>query len=342
MPGYGESMPELLTVLGLVVLLLGGEVLVRGAAALARRLALAPQLVGATVVAAATSTPELFASAAAALAGAPGLALGNALGSNIANIGLILGVTALLAPGALRSGHWVRDTAVLLGSVALLALLLLDGGLGRQDGAVLGVALVLALPSLTLQRPAAPVLPGPPSVEAAEAPELLDAPAPPAAGDPAPSPSVRVAWALVGVGTLLLVVGARLLVNGAVALAAGWGVSEELIGLTLVAVGTSLPELASSAVAAWRGEVELALGNVVGSNLFNTLAVLGAAALARPLALEVGHAALYLGVVALFSALLGALLAGHQAGLALLRGRGPALLLLAAYAAWVAALTRLG
>jgi cation:H+ antiporter len=244
---------------GLVLLILGGDLLVRGALALALRLGLPAAVIGATVMGFGTSAPELAASLEAALSGLPGIALGNVVGSNVANIGLILGAAALLAPAAADRTTLRRDgTAMLLAALACAALALLPGGIGRLAGTGLLAGLALYL-WIALRGGKAEAEP---------------------AGVAGP---LWRGLAFAAAGLAAVVLGAGWLVEGASALAARAGVSEAVIGLTLVAVGTSLPELAASVAAAARGRGDLALGNVLGSNVFNVLGILGATALIAPL-----------------------------------------------------------
>lgn len=253
---------------GLALLLAGGELLVRGVVGLAGRLRLPPMLVGGVVAGFGTSTPELVVSVDATLSGAPDIAMGNVLGSNIANILLILGLAAALSTIARPDGA-MRDGAVTLAASVLLAGLCTLGEVTAWQGAAM-LALLVAIVTWQywrdrrstrmalangLPEPAHEIVPARPWVIAA----VL------AAAFPA------------------LIVGANLLVDGATSLARGVGLSEAVIGLTVVAVGTSLPELATSTVAAARGHAAVAYGNVVGSNLFNALGIVGAASLAGPL-----------------------------------------------------------
>lgn len=264
-------LPALAVIGGLVLLVWSAERFVEGAAATSRRLGVSPLLIGMLVLGFGTSAPELMVSALAAGQGNPGLALGNAYGSNIANIGLILGLVALASPLSVHSGV-IRRELPLLGGVTLLSALLMWGGvIGRMEGSLL-LALLAAfiLFSILQARQAGP------DALAAETEESL-------AVKPM-SLKAGLVWTLVGL--LLLIVSSRILVWGAVAIAQGFGVSDLIIGLTVVAVGTSLPELAASVSALRRGEHDLVLGNVVGSNLFNTLGVVGLAAVIRPI--EVG------------------------------------------------------
>lgn len=267
---------------GLVLLVGAAHFLVRGAASLALRLGLSPLVVGLTVVAFGTSAPELVVSVQAALRDAGGIAVGNVIGSNIANIGLILGVAALVRPFDSAPSVLRRDLPALLAATAFGVLVLVNREVSRVEGAALTAALaaylVWSVVDARRQRAAAEDLPAPTGSP------LLDA-------------------ALVVGGLVGLVVGADVFVGGAVRLAEAAGVSNAVIGLTVVALGTSLPELATSVVAALRGESEIAVGNVVGSNLFNVLGILGVAALVQPLR-ATGLEMIDLAVVATFTAVL--------------------------------------
>lgn len=244
---------------GLVLLIWSADRFVAGAAGLAAIFGASPLFIGMVIVGFGTSAPEMTVSALAALEGAPELALGNAWGSNIVNIGLILGLTAILAPIAVRSGVIKREMPILLATMILAAGLVLDGDAARWEAfLLLGV---FALIMMWFVR----------NARDGEAPEPEV---------PAMTRRAAALWTLVGL--VLLIVASRTLVWGAVRLAEGFGVSELVIGLTVVAVGTSLPELASSLAAIRRGEHELALGNVIGSNLFNATAVVGIATSIAP------------------------------------------------------------
>lgn len=253
---------------GLALLLVGGDALVRGAVALAGVLGVSPFLIGITIVGFGTSAPELVTSLEAALIGSPGIAVGNVVGSNIANVLLILGLTALLAPVAVSRQAFLRDGAMLLlASLACLAVVLL-GSLERLAGLLFIAVLLLYLLQAYHRDRRAQRAAGCPQGAVAH-----------------PAPARRRLWLAAGLtlaGLALTLVGAKLLVGGAVALASAAGVSQTLIGLTLVAVGTSLPELSTSVVAALRRQGDVALGNVVGSNIFNVLAILGITAVVRP------------------------------------------------------------
>ncbi|MGR3540131.1 MAG: calcium/sodium antiporter [Hasllibacter sp.] len=297
-------MVYLTVALGLALLIAGGEALVRGAVALAARLGVSPLMIGLTVVGFGTSTPELVTSLQAAFAGAPGVAVGNVVGSNTANVLLILGVAALIAPLAATAPR--RDLIALWAASLMGAAAIQADVLGRPAGAALLAGLVLWLVAAWRQERGAP------------------------AEGPFGGPGPWLALALAAGGTALTMLGARLLVSGATDLAAGWGVSEAVIGLTVVAVGTSLPELVASAVAAIRRQGAMALGNVLGSNVYNLFAILGATALARPIPAPVGIAAdlaVMLGAAAALT-----VVAIRPAGI----GRGAGAGLLAAYAAYVA------
>jgi cation:H+ antiporter len=257
-------------VAGLALLVGGGELLVRGAVAVARALGVSSLMIGLTLVGFGTSSPELVTSVQAALVGAPGVAIGNVVGSNICNILLILGATALLRPIHAPAAAFRRDGPVLIVATLLCIAALLWGEVGRLVGALF-VALLVSYIVATyfLERETHDA-----SAEMHEAREE----AVPSAGR-----ALLSGLPLAIVGLALVVLGARWLVAAAIDLAATLGVSETLIGLTVVALGTSLPELTASLVAARRGHSDLAFGNVVGSNLYNILGILGVTALVRPI-----------------------------------------------------------
>ncbi len=244
---------------GLVGLFVGGEMLVRGSLGLAQRLGLSPMLIGLTVVGFGTSMPELLVSLDAALRGAPEIAIGNVVGSNIANILLIVGVAALIWPIRPAGPPPRRDLLAMLAAAAVLLPVFALGMVTRPIGAALLAGLALYLWA-AFRDPDG-------KVEVA-----LGVEPPPALG----------ALLRVGLGLVGLVIGARLLVDGAVSIARVAGLSEAFIGLSIVAVGTSLPELATSLVAALRRQSAIAIGNVVGSNIFNVLGILGTTALIAP------------------------------------------------------------
>ena len=271
---------------GFVVLVAGGELLVRGASGLAEAIGMSPLVVGLTVVAFATSAPELAVTLQAVRDGSPDLAVGNVVGSNIANVLLVLGIAALIGPLAVRSQLVRVDVPVMVGMGVLLLLLSLDGLLNRGNGALLLSCLVgyVILAVLMGRRESARPGPGSPSED------------PP---DPTPGAAPRrgrghlVADVLMlAIGVALLVVGAGWLVEGATRIAVERGIPEMVIGLTIVAVGTSLPELATTVIAALRGQRDLAVGNAVGSSIFNIGAVLGISSLLAPEGVPVAESAI--------------------------------------------------
>lgn len=252
----------------LVLLYFGAEGLVRGSSSLALRLGLTPLVVGLTVVAMGTSMPEVMVSVKSSLAGRGDLAIGNVVGSNMFNIGVILGLTALLSPMKVQFQLIKIDLPIMvvvsLGMVALLW----DGAVGRLAGAVLFGGLIIYIAgNIWLARRTATK-----EVEAEYA-----------EGVPTRSGSVLMDGLFILGGLGILVLGARLLTDNSVALARSFGVSEAVIGLTIVAAGTSVPELAASIVAAMKKEPDIALGNVIGSNIFNMLGILGIASMVAPI-----------------------------------------------------------
>jgi cation:H+ antiporter len=253
----------LLVLGGLALLVFGGDLLVKGAVNLALRLGITPLVVGLTVVAFGTSAPELLVSLSAALNGSSGLALGNVVGSNIANVVVILGITAMVSVIATK-GHDLRESwAMMMGASVLLIALAATG----QIGMIGGIFLLLALVAV-LWRQLSTGGVDDDDIEGAE----------PGAK------SMQIALWLGG-GLIALPLGANLLVSGATQIAQEFGISDTVIGLTLVAVGTSLPELAASVASAVRGRADMALGNVVGSNIFNILAILGITSIVTPLSI---------------------------------------------------------
>ncbi|MDT0328138.1 calcium/sodium antiporter [Nocardiopsis lambiniae] len=274
---------------GFVLLIAGGESLVRGAGSLARTMGMSSLVVGLTVVSFTTSAPELAVSTDAALSGYPGLAVGNVVGSNIANILFVLGASALFVPLLVNSQVVRADIPVMVVLSVVVLLMALDGNLGRVDGGLLFAALVVyvAVTVIVSRRRA---IDGSASVRVS-----ADGSGPGADGpvrSTTRTRSILVDLAFVALGTVLLVAGARLLVYGASAIATALGVSDLLIGLTVVAVGTSLPELVTCVVAVRRGERDMAVGNIVGSNVFNLGAVLGLTAVIAPEGIAVAPAAL--------------------------------------------------
>lgn len=298
----------ILVAFGLVALLAGGDLLVRGAVGVARRFGVSPLVIGLTLVGFGTSAPELVTSLSAALAGAPAIALGNVVGSNIANILLILGVAALIRPVAAQMAGLSREAAWVGGSALALAALAVSGQISTWSGVCLigflgfylwGAFRSSSVPSDDLSIPT----------------------------DPLPK-----AATLLVIGLAFTIGGAIALVDGATGIARAYGVPEAVIGLTLVAVGTSLPELATTVMAARRGQSDVALGNILGSGIFNILGILGTTALVAPLPVD---ASLLpdIGVMLASTALLIGLLfwkkcIGRKSG-------GMFLLLYAGYMAWL-------
>jgi cation:H+ antiporter len=315
-------MEWVLLVSGLVALILGAEGLVRGGVGLARRLGVSPALIGVTIVAWGTSTPELVVSVDAALKGIDGIAVGNVVGSNIANVLLILGLAAAITPIAVDPRAVRRDVLASLGAIGLfIGVALTAPFLTPWHGvAFLGLLVMLTVGTWLHDRAN-----GTPSaaLHAAEAEEVATVPR---------NAALAATMVLGGVG--LLVLGAHLLVEAAVTIARGVGVSEVVIGLTLVAVGTSLPELVTSLVAALRRHSDVALGNVLGSNVYNILAILGVASLVAPVSIPAPIARTDMWVMlAAAVAVMPAMLAGKV-------GRALALGMLAGYAAYIALLVR--
>lgn len=265
-------LPVLAVIGGLILLVWSAERFVGGAAATSAKLGLSPLLIGMLVIGFGTSAPELTVSALAASQGNPGLALGNAYGSNIANIGLILGLVALISPLAVHSSVVRRELPVLGVATLASAVMMLGGVFGRWEGTLLlvGLAAFMAFSVISSMRTPQPAEEDALAGDAMAEVESQDM-----------TLKQGILWTLVGL--VLLVVSSRVLVWGAVDIAQALGVSDLIIGLTVVAVGTSLPELASALSALRRNEHDLVLGNVVGSNLFNTLGVVGIAALISPI-----------------------------------------------------------
>lgn len=264
-------LPIVALVLGLILLVWSADKFVVGASDTAAHFGMPPLLIGMIIVGFGTSAPEIVVSVLAAFQGNPGLALGNAYGSNITNIALILGVTALISPIAVQSQILKRELPILIGVTLLTAILLSNLMLARSDAAILlgvfGLFMAWSIWSGLKERG---------DHLGKEMEDELDS--------HHESIGMAVVWTVVGL--ILLVISSRMLVWGAVEIAQSLGVSDLVIGLTVVAIGTSLPELASSVMAARRGEHDIALGNVIGSNMFNTLVVVGLAGVIHPLSLE--------------------------------------------------------
>jgi cation:H+ antiporter len=284
----GQLETTLLILGGLVLLALGGEALVRGAVQIAERLGISPLLIGLTLVGFGTSTPELVTSVQASLAGSPGIAVGNVVGSNIANVLLILGVAALIHPVRVTSAALARDGVIAAAAAAALVAAGLLWSLDRAVGAAFIVGLVAYIAFAWWQESRGTAdhtaaFDKGVAFEEAHPDRLRAAPASAAGG-------LALSLALLLGGLALVVFGGRLLVDGAVALARAFAVEEALIGLTIVAVGTSLPELVTSAIAAMRRQADVAIGNVLGSNIYNVLGIAGATGLIAPTAIPAGIA----------------------------------------------------
>lgn len=262
----GFTLTYLLFVLGLLGLFFGGEYLVRGASSIARRFGISPLVIGLTIVGFGTSAPELLVSVNAALAGQPAIAIGNVLGSNVANILLILGASAVIAPLIIPARRLARDLAFMLLATGAIWVMLLDGMVTRLEGsfllAALGVFLFMAFRSGAIEQE----------------------------DDPLETSLAKASLMTLG-GLVFLAIGAHLLVDSASTIARTYGISEAVIGLTIVAIGTSLPELATSVIAAFRRQTDIAVGNVVGSNIFNIFSILGITSLITPIPSEPRFAA---------------------------------------------------
>jgi cation:H+ antiporter len=305
---------------GLIYLLMGGDLLVRGAAALSHRFRVPPIVVGLTVVAFGTSAPELVVCVQSVLTGHPGIALGNVVGSNIANILLVIGVPAIVAPLICEQPSVPRDTAVMLGTSLLFVALCTLGALGRVDGAVLlaGLALFIVFnyreARAGQRRPPAP----------GELERVLGL----------PHRRLMIALFLV-VGVAMLPLGADLLIDGATGIASQFGIPESVIGLTVIAIGTSLPELATTLAAAFQRHAAVALGNVLGSNVINLLAIMGLSATISPAPIPVPAAFLHLDLpVMLAAAVALSLFTLRRSNI----GRRPGIILTVSYALYLASL----
>ena len=300
-------MVYVLFALGLVGLFLGGEFLVRGSVGIAQRLVIPPLIIGLTVVGFGTSMPELLVSVQAALAGAPDIAIGNVIGSNIANVLLILGLTALVLPVPISFERTKRDFIVVVAASLVLWGILFGGMVFRWQGVGLVTALLIYLTV---------------SIRAGKEVEheALDV----------PSAALGLSPLIALGGLVVLIIGAKLLVESASEIARDFGVSEAVIGLSIVAIGTSLPELATSAMAALRGHSEIAVGNIVGSCIFNILGILGITAIVEPIPVDPRFAHLDMGVaVAAMLAMLWFAIRPGQVG------RAGGAVLLAGYAAYM-------
>ena len=262
-------------IIGLVGLIIGGELVVRGAVSAAKRFGISPMVIGLTLVGFGTSTPELVTSLQAALAGSPGIAIGNVVGSNTSNVLLILGIAAILVPIAVNPAAFKRDGSVMVLATVLCLVVVLIGDVGRLAGVVFLIALAGYLTLTLLSERRATATPAA-AVYEAEAEAVLG-----------PDYSLGISLIIASVGLVLTILGAQFLVSGAVSLARAAGVSETVIGLTIVAIGTSMPELVTSIIAVRKGQGDVALGNILGSNIFNILGILGLTAIVQPLSVPV-------------------------------------------------------
>lgn len=274
----------LLIIGGLVLLAAGGELLVRGAVQLAERMGVSPLLIGLTLVGFGTSTPELVTSVQAAIIGSPGIAVGNVVGSNIANILLILGLAALISPIAVGSNALKRDGVLVVGVAVLLTVVAFTLPINRIVG-LLFLAGLVGYMVYAWRQERAGADGHTAAFEKAEAFENVHSPALHTGGAAAPgsgTAGIAVSLALALGGLVLVVLGGRFLVDGSIQLARLLGISETVIGLTIVAVGTSMPEFVTSVIAAIRRQSDVALGNILGSNIYNILGILGVTGLIAP------------------------------------------------------------
>lgn len=302
----------MLVIAGFSLLMWGADRFVHGAASAARNFGIAPLLIGLTVVAFATSAPEILVSVVASLQHQSGLAIGNAIGSNIVNIGLVLGVTALIRPIKLESATLRREMPALLAVSLLTVSLFLDSYLSRIDGIVMLTGLVIVM--IWLARLGIRSAANDPIKRDFEAEIPTDV-----------STNMAIVWLVIGLGTLLI--GAHLMVDGAIGIAKLIGVSDVVIGILVVSFGTSLPELAVSLASALKGEYGLAIGNIVGSNIFNLLAVIGVAATIEPSALAPTVLSLHIFVMVAFTLVLFAMTYDYDGKSELSRLEGLALLI---------------
>ena len=252
---------------GFVLLFFGGDWLVNGGVALARRFRISPLVIGMTIVAFGTSAPELLVSTISALKGSAGIAMGNVIGSNIANIGLILGLTALICPIETDNGLVIRHGSVMIAASLLLLVFALNSGISRIEGLTLFACLIL-FTTISIRK-------GRTQHQEADIDDLEGK-----------SMTILAAVGLIALSCVMLAFGADILVDGATTLASAMGVSDKVIGLTIVALGTSLPELAASVAAAVKKQMDISIGNIIGSNIFNILCVLGVSTSIKPISLE--------------------------------------------------------
>lgn len=307
-------------ILGLICLGLGGDALVRGAVGAANRLKISPLVTGLVLVGFGTSIPELVTSLKAALSGSPGIAVGNVVGSNIANVLLILGLTALIFPITTQPKALKRDGPVLAIATAACVGFGLAGAFGRVSGALFVAALIAYL-VFTYKTDSKR---GDAQAQLHEQESELIAPA---------SRSLALSLLVAFAGIAIVILGANWMIEGSTAIARQFGVSETIIGLTIVAVGTSLPELAASIVAAFRKQTDIALGNIIGSNIFNVFGILGMTSLAIPIEVPVNALVYDVWILAAVTALL--LWAAHTDSRLSRREGGFFLILYAAYIAFL-------
>jgi cation:H+ antiporter len=300
--------------LGLAILYIGAETMVNSSSRLAASYGIRPLVIGMTVVALGTSMPEMMVSLLASFRGSSDIAAGNIVGSNIANIGLILGFTALIAPLLVPRSLLRREVPIMIGASLLFWLLSSDGTLSFADGA-LSFTLLLVFLGYCLRTARSK------NGEAEAGSAML-------ASCSRPRDALLVLGGMIGLG-----IGAEMMVRSAVILARAFGISELIIGISVVAIGTSLPELAASGVSAWKGHAELSIGNVLGSNIFNILFVLGICPMIRPLTIDPSLLRLQLPIMLLFSVGLIPLL-GHRYKICRWKG----LLLLGGYLAFIVGL----
>lgn len=276
-------------IVGFVALVWAADRFVYGAAGLARALGIAPMVIGLTVVGFGTSAPEMVVSGIAAWGGNPALGIGNAIGSNITNIALVVGATAMVMPLAVRSETLRREFPILFSITLIAAFLLFDQDFSRLDGTILVLGFVVVMYAMVhlglKSRTTDPMI--------GEFTEELPPPL-----------SLPVAFGWIALGIVALLASSRLVVWGAVGIATEYGISDLIIGLTIIAIGTSLPELAASLVSAFKKEHDIAVGNVLGSNMFNLLAVLGLPGLIQPSRVESALMVRDLPVMALLTVLL--------------------------------------
>ena len=252
---------------GFVLLFFGGDWLVEGGVALARRFRISPLVIGMTIVAFGTSAPELLVSLISAIKGSAGISIGNVVGSNIANIGLILGLTALICPIETDNSKVIRHGSIMIAASLLLMVFALKSGITRIEGLTLIAGLILFT---TISVRKGRTQPQEADIDSQEGKSM----------------TVLAAIGLIVLSCAMLAFGADILVDGATTIASAIGVSDKVIGLTIVALGTSLPELAASVAAAFKKQMDISIGNIIGSNIFNILCVLGVSTSIKPISLE--------------------------------------------------------